>query len=913
MLPLGLLLLSEAFLAAAVVPQTFFPPAVPLAVRSPALNTWLDTRGGGNPMTTWPNFWNDQHIDGWAGYIRVNGVAYHWLGSPVPGKAATWVSTSITPTRTILNIIAGPMDLNVTFLSPIEPADLARQSFPFSYVYVDGVSTDGQIYNVQLYADISAEWVTNGMGTAINWQTQQTSNAVYLQVQSTSPSSIFQDVPEDSTAFHAIASNQPGRQTVIGTDVHVRPILATNDTAITLTSDLTDTSSGLVNNGGKFPILAHMVDLGNVSTIPTVAWAVGVLRDPVVTYDKVARHGYWWSKYATIGDAINAFIIDFPSAKSRAIALDQKILSDAGAVSTEYGDIISLGLRQALAGIEITVSNNLNGMGGFNTSDVLAFMKDVGNTQRVNPTETIYALMPALVYLNSSLIGLLIEPLLRFQSSHLVGYAAPDLGSSYPTAPGNTANTMGVGLEHSGNMIILALAHARGSGDGSILARYYTLFQSYAAFLTNHTFGPEQQSADSTEPILHQTNGNNTNLGVKAIVGLRAMAQISAAIGDTASQKSYTDTAQRLTQTWTSRAMYSAGSTTGLAWEYNQGATSGLMYNLFADRLLGLGAFPDSVYQVQVSQLSNTGPFGVPLSSDSNSITRSDWTLFTAAAISSVSSPTRNTLISGVRARASHNETNGTFANIYNYQTGAGVAQGAYPNGFATPAQGAMLSVLSLRLYPTKLSLFRQELLPFTATPVPSKANVGAIAGGVIGGIFILTVFGIALFFFLRRQRRRREDEGGWNDNAERNTTVPRPWRPPPSLPSLDATGGRTTQGSTNMSGRSPESTVPVSIGLQSSIPPQGRSFVPGQTTPLPFAMSHEKSAQILERDRLLNEEPASDSQYAHSRSQPSISGSGSGVTTSGSGTEELRSELANLRREMAQLRAQTDAPPMYQ
>jgi hypothetical protein len=69
---------------------------------------------------------------------------------------------------------------------------------------------------------------------------------------------------------------------------------------------------------------------------------------------------------------------DFPAAVKRAIELDQKILQDASAVSQDYADLISLGTRQAMAGLEITLSTSPDG--SFNFSDVKAFMKDVGNS-----------------------------------------------------------------------------------------------------------------------------------------------------------------------------------------------------------------------------------------------------------------------------------------------------------------------------------------------------------------------------------------------------------------------------------------------------------------------------------------------------------------------------------------------------
>lgn len=51
---------------------------------------------------------------------------------------------------------AGPVALTVTFLSPIFPKDLKRQSLPFSYVDVSVSSSDGKPHEVQLYTDITA-------------------------------------------------------------------------------------------------------------------------------------------------------------------------------------------------------------------------------------------------------------------------------------------------------------------------------------------------------------------------------------------------------------------------------------------------------------------------------------------------------------------------------------------------------------------------------------------------------------------------------------------------------------------------------------------------------------------------------------------------------------------------------------
>ncbi|KAJ6584202.1 hypothetical protein B0H10DRAFT_1833148 [Mycena sp. CBHHK59/15] len=397
--------------------QTFFPTSVLLAVRSPTFNCWLDFHNGSNPMSTWPTLWNDQHrsqILGWAGYIKVDGLAWHWLGSPVPGNASTWISTEVTPTRTIITARAGPMLLKVTFRSPVEPSDWSLQSFPFACMYVDGVASDGKQHSVQLYSDISAGWVTNSLSTSIEWNTTTTSNTAYHQVHSINPVSVFTDVAEDSIVYYAMGVVTTGSVAVIGTDQ-------------TLRSQFTTPGTGFTDpNTGKFPVFAFAVNLGLTMTMDSVVWVMGLARDPVLTTSGSLRSSYFRSQHSIISDVIFAFMEDFPAAESRASSLDSRILKDASVIGPQYGDLLSLATRQAMAGVEITVSKT--SQGSWNLSDVQGFMKDLGNSRCVNPTETIYSALPTFLYLNASLAGILLEPLLQFQSStsYNNSYAAPD-------------------------------------------------------------------------------------------------------------------------------------------------------------------------------------------------------------------------------------------------------------------------------------------------------------------------------------------------------------------------------------------------------------------------------------------------------------------------------------------------------
>ncbi|KAI0676058.1 hypothetical protein C8Q78DRAFT_1074999 [Trametes maxima] len=111
----------------------------------------------------WPMFWTNldspfhESVMGWSGKIRVDNKMYSLVGHDLQRTfIANATNLLITPTCSIYNLQAGPMNVSVTFTSLIEPSDWVLQSLPFAYLSVDAISTDGQVHNVQLYSDISA-------------------------------------------------------------------------------------------------------------------------------------------------------------------------------------------------------------------------------------------------------------------------------------------------------------------------------------------------------------------------------------------------------------------------------------------------------------------------------------------------------------------------------------------------------------------------------------------------------------------------------------------------------------------------------------------------------------------------------------------------------------------------------------
>jgi hypothetical protein len=99
---------------------------------------------------------NRDQINGWTGMIRVDGSTYTWMGLP-GSKTVNQSAFEYTSTKSIFTMnVENKLEMNITFLSPVTPTDLKRQSLVFSYLNVEVCSLDGQEHDVQVYSDISA-------------------------------------------------------------------------------------------------------------------------------------------------------------------------------------------------------------------------------------------------------------------------------------------------------------------------------------------------------------------------------------------------------------------------------------------------------------------------------------------------------------------------------------------------------------------------------------------------------------------------------------------------------------------------------------------------------------------------------------------------------------------------------------
>lgn len=269
-----------------------------------------------------------------------------------------------------------------------------------------------------------------------------------------------------------------------------------------------------------------------------------------------------------------------------------------------------------------------------------------------------------------------------------ISLTSADIGAHFPNATGHVeGNDEYMPIEECGNMILMAYAYYKSSGDIDFLERHYGILKQWAEYLVENTLTPSYQM--STDDFAGHL-ANQTNLAIKGILGIQAMSKINAIFGK--SIEPFEAIAAAYYEEWVQHAISRLGKHTVLAYEHE--ASWGLLYNLFPDKLLGLDLVPESLYGMQCDWYWNqASKFGVPLDSR-HSLTKSDWELWTAATCSQIhgSQKTRGLFVNLVAYWLNNTASGLPFSDIYNT-----IGDGVHGSFAARPVAGGHFSLLALQ------------------------------------------------------------------------------------------------------------------------------------------------------------------------------------------------------------------------
>ncbi|KAK4191152.1 hypothetical protein QBC35DRAFT_36876 [Podospora australis] len=655
------------------------PPAVPLAVRSPYLNAWLQGESGCILPGSWPRHWTGD-IVGWQGFVAVDGVTYNWMGAAHGPGPVTQVSLEYTSTKSIFTFdVSGKVNLTVTFLSPVYPDDMDRQSLQFSYVSVKAKSCDGGSHNVKVYMDVSAEWASGDNSQVIEWNKDESKDITYLTFCRQNQME-FQEVHEIASwgNWYLATGSQSNLTWQIGRDVTVRNKFV-NDGIL---ENSQEANFRPVND--SWPVFAFSHDLGDVTENDVERlFTLGLTQDNVINFAGHSGNlepvpGLWMSYYKNDTDAVEAFYDDFGHAEETSTHLDQRIWTDSvDAAGAKYALITSLSVRQTFGALQYA-----------GTPDKpYIFLKEISSNSDIQTVDVIFPAFPIFVYLNATLSRYLLDPLFENQESGAYPnlYAEHDLGT-FPVAKGYPkGDDEAMPLEECGNMIIMSLAYAQRTGDTGYLSAHYPLLEQWAQFLVNDSLIPSNQL--STDDFAG-TLANQTNLAIKGIIGLKAMSQVALLTSNT---DKFSVIADSYLDRWKTLGINSDASPPHATLSYGDPDSHGILYNIYADKLLGLNFVDQSIFDMQ-SKFYQTvaNQYAVPLDTR-HTWAKSDWEMFAAAV---ASNGTRDMFINKLADWIGNTSTNRAMTDLFDSITGDYPPGG--PTFVARPVVGANFALLAL-------------------------------------------------------------------------------------------------------------------------------------------------------------------------------------------------------------------------
>ena len=412
----------------------------------------------------------------------------------------------------------------------------------------------------------------------------------------------------------------------------------------------------------------------------------------ILAYDDLAsinyfgewRKAYWTTKYKTILEAISAAFADQKKVCKQASEIDCEIEAKAKKIGgDEYAFLCVMSYRHAIAAHKLITDEDQN---------LIFLSKENDSNGCIGTVDVSYPSVPLFMLYSTEYVKGMLRPIFRFADCDVWTYdfAPHDVGR-YPYAWGQVygrsdeenrrfrsdnqfvyppyymypsgSNVYGLRdqmpVEECGNMLIMTAMVCRMEQKASFALPYMETLKKWREYLIRYGADPGEQlcTDDFAGHLSH-----NTNLSVKAIMGIEGYAQIAALAGEKDEAKKYHKIAADMASDWEKRAK--ADDHYQLVFGEGKKDTWSLKYNLIWDKLWKSGLFLDEVYEKEIAYYKKkANRYGTPLDSRA-AYTKSDWILWCAAMDNTAA------LIQPVAAYLKETKTRVPFSDWYQTDSG---------------------------------------------------------------------------------------------------------------------------------------------------------------------------------------------------------------------------------------------------
>ncbi|WP_246197773.1 glutaminase family protein [Chitinophaga agrisoli] len=521
-------------------------------------------------------------------------------------KTAEQTGVTVTATQTIYTFNCGPVNLRVSFTSPLILNDLALLSSPVSYITYQASSADAQPHNVIVYQGASTDIAVNQPTQEVHASAYSNSGLKILKAGTTEQPVLQKKGDNIRIDWGYMYVAAPGA---------VQQYITQEDAAI---PSFLNKPAGDTGSTGKQLMLNTILTLGKVGR-DTVS------RYLMVGYDDQYAIQYfhtnlrpWWRNTpgATMEGMLAKASRNYASVLRTCGKTDAQIYNDAlKSGGEQYARLCVMAYRQSIAAHHLVKSPQ---------GDLLWLSKENFSNGSINTVDVTYPSAPMYLVYNPELLKGMLNGIFYYSESGKwqKPFAAHDLGT-YPLANGQTYGE-DMPVEECGNMIILAAAIVKAEKSPAYARKHWQVLTTWTNYLAEAGFDPGNQlcTDDFAGHLAH-----NANLSVKAIVAIGAYAQMAEMLGQKDAASKYKKMAAEMAQNWIEKD--DAGDHYALVFDNKD--TWSQKYNMVWDKVLHLGLFPAKVYDTEMKfYLAHQQPFGLPLDSR-KTYTKSDWIMWTAA------------------------------------------------------------------------------------------------------------------------------------------------------------------------------------------------------------------------------------------------------------------------------------------
>ena len=523
-------------------------------------------------------------------------------------------SVVVMPTQTYYTFECGGVSLDLIFTSPAVPTNLELVAAPYNYVTYQVRSQDEKKHDVQVYFEATPLLAVNTIEQPVEYSLQEEDGFILMKT-GTVEQPILQkkgdDLRIDWGYFCMAAPNSP-RVTV---SIDEQKTTKTNF----LKTGILPGKKGLTSPDmqKQMTVLAYSDNLGMVGEeICSGHLVLGYDDIYSIQYFGDNRMAYWkHNGSVTIEQALKKAFDSYSENMQQCNDFDKKLMEEArNAGGQQYAELCALVYRQTMAAHKLVTDSEGN---------LMYFSKENFSNGSIGTVDITYPSSPMYLCYNTDLLKGMMTPIFEYSHSGRwkKPFAAHDVGT-YPHANGQTYGG-DMPVEESGNMLILTAAIAKVEGNAEYAAKYWNELTAWADYLKKEGLDPANQlcTDDFAGHFAH-----NTNLSIKAIMGVASYAYLARMLGKVEQADSYESVARNMASKWVEMA--DDGDHYRLT--FDQPGTWSQKYNLIWNRLLGFNLFPEKVADTEMAfYKEHINCYGLPLDNRED-YSKSDWILWTA-------------------------------------------------------------------------------------------------------------------------------------------------------------------------------------------------------------------------------------------------------------------------------------------